>query len=172
MQQIRLPQVSGFKDLRKITHKDGRLWTGLGFGGVFLWEVFIHFSTASLDLYCKPRCNVWVPSNAAPSRASGINSSFTPRWKFDGEENPAAVTNVLVWFICVLILLRRHSSCSWRRFPVSPEGFPWGAMHSRPLGGFSSWAFKQLLNRSPDSFQTFREGSHSRVKLTTFLRTK
>lgn len=135
MQQIRLPQVSGFKDLRKRTHKDGRLWTGWGFGGVFLRELLIHFSTASPDLYCNPRCNVWVPSNAAPSRTSGINSSFTPRWKFDGEENPAAVTNVpklegagLVYLCLNIItstfqlLVTKSPRFPWR-FPLSRDAF-------------------------------------------------
>lgn len=86
-------------------------------------NVFIHFSTASLDsahrcdfsLYRKTRCNVECLQRCAESH---IRYQLLFILKVGRRRRPAAVSTVLrpdaagLVYLCVLILLRRHSGCS------------------------------------------------------------
>lgn len=86
-------------------------------------NVFINFSTASLDsahrcdfsLYRKTRCNVECLQRSAESH---IRYQLLCILKVGRRRRLAAVSTVLrpdaagVVYLCVLILLRRHSGCS------------------------------------------------------------
>lgn len=158
-----------FLVLRTKTQGDGELVQACG-------NVFINILTASLDSatgatsvsIAKPDVT-WSAFNAALSRTSGIHSSLL-RDESLTEKKRRSRHDVLkphgagLVYLCVLILLRRHSSCSDvhlnfntmelrhrlnSRFPLSRDAF-------KTPGRFAKWDFETELAcpRSGSSSQT------------------